>query len=196
MRSSGHKGRLHMKIVSMIIFTLFLSLCFARAEETTPRSDTVLLRAEKSIRIALADIDPEPIFEYPKHAKSLIVKYRTRKFMIHNGSMIGKYSEKAHEEEGPGYKGFMLTINLQKAGAANQACIPQTIRGPYWRTDLNITVIKGSDKQLYWGLSYGNCVDSKLLEKTRTAVNALGRKEQADSTVPVKPAPKAPSTIR
>jgi hypothetical protein len=175
-----YKERLHMKIISLIIFTLFLSLCFARAADTIPQSDPVLLKAEMSIRLALADIDPEPLFEYPKHTKSLIIKYRTRKFMIHNGSMIGKYSKKAHEEEGPGYKGFMLAIHLQKAGTVNQAEVPQTIQGPYWKTDLNITVAKGTNKQLYWGLSYGNRVDSKLLKRVRSAINALGKTEQSE----------------
>jgi hypothetical protein len=138
--------------------------------------EAVLARVEKALRSALADLDPEPSFEYPRDTKSLVVKHQTRKFMIHSVSMIGKYSQKVHEEDGPSYKGFMLRLHLQKAGFVNQAVVPQTIRRPYWRTDLDVTVIKGTDKQLYWGLSYGSRVDRKLLKKVKSVVNALGKK--------------------
>jgi hypothetical protein len=139
--------------------------------------DPVLSLAEKAIKSSLAISDPNLMltFEYPKHSKSLVVKYKTRKFMIHSGSKIGRYSEKAHEEEGPSYQGFLLSLHLQKKGTVNQAVVPQTIRQPYWRTDLNVTIVDKSDCQLYWGLSYGSRTDEKLLAIVRKAMNSIGR---------------------
>jgi|GEM_PF-3319827 len=171
-----------MKPATALICTLFLLPCHARAEDPPPKPDPVLLKAEESLRAVLADIDPEPSFEYPKHTKSLIVKYRTRKFMIHHGSKIGKYSEKAHEVEGPSYMGFMLKIHVQKAGFVNQPCVPQTIREPYWRTDLNVTAVKNADKQLYWALSLGSQVDQNHLKLVRGAIDALGETNQDKSS--------------
>jgi hypothetical protein len=138
--------------------------------------DPVLSLTEKAIKSAVAISIPnlKLTFEYPKHSKSLVVKYKTRKFMIHSGSKIGRYSEKAHEEEGPSYQGFLLSLHLQKKGIVNQVVIPQTIRQPYWRTDLNVTIVDKSDRQLYWGLSYGSRTDEKLLAIVRKAVNSMG----------------------
>ncbi len=178
-----------MRQVAVLICGLFLLPCHTRAEDQAPKPDPVFRKAEESLRAALVDIDPRPSFEYPKHAKSLFVKYRTRKFMIHNGSMTGEYSEKAHEEEGPSYRGFMLKVHLQKAVAVNQAVVPQTLRRPYWRTDLNITTVDGTDQQFYWGLSYGNRVDQSHLKRIRSAINALGttkRGNKAQRRTPVK----------
>jgi hypothetical protein len=147
------------------------------ADNAIPQRDPVLSLAEKAIKSAVAISDPNLMltFEYPKHSKSLVVKYKTRKFMIHSGSKIGKYSEKAHEEEGPSYQGFLLRLHIQKKGTVNQAIVPQTIRQPYWRTDLNVTIVDKSDRQLYWGLSYGSRTDEKLLAIVRKAVNSIGR---------------------
>lgn len=165
-----------MKKLLILSCSVFLVICSVQAEDATTQPDPALLKAEQTIRKVLADIDPEATFEYPEHTQTLLVKYRPRKFMIHGGSKIGKYDEKAHEEEGPDYMGFILRLHLQEAGTVNQAVVPQTIRASYWNTDLNITTVKGTDKQLYWGLSYGNRTDAELLDKLRSSIASLENK--------------------
>lgn len=85
---------------------------------------------EKRIRAALPEIEKGLGFEYAKSTPSLVVNYRTRKFLVHGQSRSGEYDEEIHETVGPGYDGFQLTIHLQQAGAANAASVPQTIRKP------------------------------------------------------------------
>jgi hypothetical protein len=148
-----------------------------------PLDDTPLHQVEKSIRRALPDLAKELRFEYPKSSRSLVVYYRTRTFMVHPSlPKTGDYSEKAHEEVGPGHKGFRLKLHLQEAGTANQAAIPPRgtlrIREPYWMTDLGITQLAGTGKQLYWALSCGSQVDEDVLKRLRKTLKDLGESPQ------------------
>ena len=165
-----------MKRVSVLICASLVLLGFAHAEDPNTGPAPALLKAEKALRAVLADVDPEPLFEYSEHSESLVVKYRTRKFMVHSTTKTGKHSEKAIEVEGPSYQGFQLKIHLQKAGTVNQAKVPQTLRRPYWRMDLDVTLIPATDKQFYWGLSYGTRVNKDLLKQVKEAINGLGKR--------------------
>ena len=113
-----------MKRVRALICASLVSLCSAHAEDPNAGPAPALLKAEKALRAVLADVDPEPLFEYSEHSESLVVKYRTRKFMVHSTTKTGKHSEKAIEVEGPSYQGFQLKIHLQDAGTVNQAVVP------------------------------------------------------------------------
>ena len=139
----------------VLICPLFLMVSVVRAQDATPQPATVMAEVEESLRTALADLSPKPTYEHHSRG-SLTVKYKARKFIVHGNTKIGKFSEKAHETDGPSYRGFILTVRIQGAGIINQAMVPQTIRGPYWRTDLDVTRVKDTDFQLYWGLAYGN----------------------------------------
>jgi len=165
-----------MKSIIGVVVILFFAFCIVIAGDMASQRDPVFSLAEKEIRSAVMTLDPNLtlLYEYPKSYNALMVKYKARKFMVHGASKIGKYSEKAHEKEGPSYQGFILRLHLQKAGTVNQAKVPQTIKGPYWRSDLNITLIDKSDKQFYWALSYGSRPDKKLLTAVKKAVNSLG----------------------
>ena len=49
---------------------------------------------------------------------------------------------------------FLLRIHAQDKGTVNQAVVPQTIRQPYWRTDLDVAVVPDTGHQLYCALAY------------------------------------------
>ncbi|MCP4590374.1 MAG: hypothetical protein GY842_06505 [bacterium] len=165
-----------MRRIPVMICASLLLLCSAHADDPKPAPDPALLKAEKALRAVLADVEPAPSFEFPDYSQTLVVKYRTRKFMVHTTSMIGKHSQKAREVEGPSYLGFQLEMHLQKAGTVNQAVVPQTLRRPYWETALDVTVIPGTDKQFYWSLSYGSRVQRDLLKLVKDAIKNLAKK--------------------
>jgi len=119
-----------------------------------------------------ATLSPAPEVK-TNEASSLTVSYRTQTFKIHGGSMTGAFSKDAHDEVGPTFKGFVLFVAVQKRGEANQAVTPQTLRRPYWETYIQVTPLAGSDKQLYWGLSYGSRTDTNLLAQIRQAIEQL-----------------------
>ena len=136
--------------------------------------DTPLRRIEERMRAAFADLGMELTFEYPQNSQSLIVNYRTRKFMVHGQFRNGEFHEQAHEAVGPSSSGFRLQLHLQEAGVVNAAAVPHTMRETYWTTDLDVRLLKGTAKQVYLALSYGSRVDQDLLKRLRKAVSDLG----------------------
>lgn len=151
------------------------------AENVERNSDPVLERVEQSLGSVLEVLDPQPSVEYKETSNSLIVGYRTRTFIVHSGSKIGRFSEQAHETIGPDYDGFVLKVHVQEVGTVNQAETPQTIRQPYWKSDLDVTPITGTSEQIYWVLSYGSKPDIRVLSRIR---NALRKLEDTDAGVP------------
>ena len=158
--------------VSMLLCVSLRLLCSGYGEDSRVDMAPALVKVEQTLRTVLADVDPQPVFEYQSDGQSLVVKYRVRKFMVHSTTKMGKHSEKAHEVDGPSYKGFLLKVDLQEAGDVNQARVPQTLRRPYWMTAIDVTPIPASDKQIFWGLSYGSRADKDLLKKVKEALKA------------------------
>ncbi len=166
-----------MKILNLLFCVLVFSCAQVTGEMEKTEKEPLLEAAEKAIKSEVEKYDPNITlsFEYPSTSKTLVVKYKTRMFMVHSGSKIGRYSEKAEEQEGPGYQGFLLKIHVQDAGTVNQAVVPQTIREPYWWMYLDITIIDKADKQFNWALSYGARTDQELLSIVKKAIGSLDR---------------------
>ena len=161
----------------LVVIIWFLAVCSSTvfAQSTEQLDDGHLSRIEKSIRTVLAEIEDELSFEYRKSLPdTLVVNYRTRTFMIHGRSKRGEHTEKAHETVGPSYRGFQLRLTLEEAGFINAAGVPQTSRQPYWTTDLDIRLLKGTELQVYCSLSYGSQVDEALLKQVRKVITDLG----------------------
>lgn len=124
------------------------------------------------------DLEPKVAVEYPEHPSStMIVSYRPREFMVHRGTKIGKLSDEAFETTGPDYRGFILKVHIEELGTVHQAEVPQTVREPYWRTYLGMTVLGGANKQAYWTLSYGSKTDARLLKEIKQAMSELGKSQ-------------------
>jgi len=168
------------------------------AAERTPgkaevKTESVLHRAETALHLALSDLGDDVTFERAKHSPSLTVRYRSRRFMVHGGSKTGAFSKEPRPEEGPDLRGFVLHIHAQDKGTVNQAVVPQTIRRPYWRTDLNVTAVADTDWQLYWGLSYGARTDRDFLKKINEAFATL---DDAKEPRAIAVAPLATTTVK
>jgi purine nucleosidase len=161
-----------MRCIRFLCCAVALALAIGQAHAGTAKPDPALEAAETALRAALQELAPQPSFEYARASGALLVKYKTRKFMVYGMSMIGEYNQEAREEEGPQYNGFLLSIHLQEAGTVNAPVVPQTIRRPYWQTDLDI-VVCGRGKQLYWALSYGTSTSPAILKQVRDALQGL-----------------------
>ncbi len=167
----------HIHLNATSDWALAIDDCTPADHEPATDRDPTVSRVKRRIESAVSQLDPNLMlsFEYSAHSNTLLVKYKTRKFMVHGHSKIGQHSEQARQREGPNYRGVLLRIHLQKSGTVNQAMVPQTITEPYWQTDLNITLIDNHDKQLYWALSYGPRTDRKLIRALTEAVHSVGR---------------------
>ena len=139
--------------------------------DTAPSSELQTVCA--AVKTALKQLDPPAQFDYPDAQESLVITYLPQTFKVHSVSMTGEVSAEAHDEQGPSFKGFVLRVYTQAKGEVNQAVTPQTIHRPYWLTDLNVTPLGKSDKQIYWALSYGGRTDKKLLDDLRAKLKGL-----------------------
>jgi hypothetical protein len=126
---------------------------------------------EKALKPIFEAVEPRIKIEY--RDQTLEATHLTQKFKIHQRNKRGDFSETAHDEIGPSSTGFVLRAHLQPRGEVNQAVTPQTIREPYWVTDLGVTPIGKTDKQILWSLSYGSRADKELLDKIRQALKGL-----------------------
>jgi hypothetical protein len=149
---------------------LVITACGLFAADSTPNE---LKAVESAIEPVLLKLDPFPQVAYINDGRTLVVEYKTQKYKIHGKLKTGEVSPETRDEMGPGYKGFILTVNLQDAGEINQAVTPQTLHEPYWQTDLDVTPLKGTKKQIYWALSYGARTDTKLLSDIKRKIGDL-----------------------
>lgn len=157
--------------------SLFISLAIAlisvrvgAAEDEAPKPE--LKVALQTIQRSIDKLGPAAKIEFDG-SETVKIMHLPQTYKIHGVSKGGDVSLEAHDEIGPSARGIILTMHIQPKGQVNQAVTPQTIRRPYWLTDLDVTPIAKSDNQIYWGLSYGARTDGKLLEEIRARLRAL-----------------------
>lgn len=168
------------KLFILAVLIIFASKVISNEVPAKPANE--LLMVENQLNTVLSKLGDEVSFSYSSN-DTLEFRYHTRKFMVHSGTMIGKFSEKAIEQTGPDYDGFILWGQLQDAGVANQAVTPQVIRNPYWNTYLDVTPLTGTNKQIYWGLSYWGHTDQKVLSQIK---ETLWKLDKSPKKVPYK----------
>jgi hypothetical protein len=145
---------------------------FVRNRPAIPAEEMSVRQALNVIESALGDS-----IRRLQRDDTFLLLYRPQAFKVHGRAMTGEVTAEAHDEVGPSYEGFVVRAQLQPRGNVNQAVTPQTIHEPYWQTDLDVTPIGDSDKQVYWALSYGSRTDKDLLDKIRSQMKALEDKE-------------------
>jgi hypothetical protein len=154
--------------------------CGLLAADTTTNSELKLV--ESALQPVLEKLNPKPEISYPSSSSTLLVSYKPQMYKIHGRSMDGEVSPNAHDELGPSFKGFVLKVHLQEKGDVNQAVTPQTLRAPYWQTDLDVTPLTGTQKQIFWGLSYGSRADTNLLTQVRKTLHELKNRMPTDGS--------------
>lgn len=146
--------------------------------------DPMLLSLKTRLERELRELEPKPTFEFPDgHAgRGLVVRFRTRNYIIHPSNKAGRVEERTITREGPSDEGFLLNVYSQRLGAVNQAVTPQLVREPYWNLYLNVYPVERDRKQLYFCLSYRGWTDEALIEKIKKVTEkwSLTTHENAD----------------
>lgn len=158
------------KWISSVIVACGLPCVVKAADSTT---NAALVSVAAALKPVLEKLDPRPSADFPEHTTSFTVTYLPQTYKIHGRSKSGQVSTNIYDEVGPGFRGFVLRAHLQPRGEVNQACTPQTIREPYWQTDLDVTPIGDTDKQVYWALSYMGRTPTNVLSEIRAAMKGL-----------------------
>lgn len=169
----GSDRNMNKRQIIIALATALLPCILMAADSTT---NALLAKVAATLRPALAKLNPAPVIEYPEYyPSSLQVTYLPQTYKIHGRSMDGRVSTNAVDQIGPGFKGFVLNVHLQPKGEVNQACTPQTLREPYWLTELDVAPIDNTDKQIYWALSYAGRPPTTALAEIRAALKGLGK---------------------
>jgi hypothetical protein len=159
------------------------------ADSTT---NAALRTVASALKPVLEKLDPHPTVDFPEDTTSLIVTHLHQTYKIHGRSKTGEVSTNVYDQVGPGFEGFVLRAHLQPRGEVNQACTPQTIREPYWQTDLDVTPFGSTDKQVYWALSYMGRTPTNVLAEIRTIMKTL----EGSPNQPLEPTSVPPAAQR
>lgn len=165
-----------MKTIQQLSFLLVwvMPWCLLADDATT---DPEFKRVVSALQPVLEKLDPKADLSYSNSGRTLQVAYKSRMYKIHGRSMTGEVSPKAHDELGPSFQGFVLRVRLQQKGEVNQAVTPQTLQKPYWRTDLDVTPLPGTQRQVFWSHSYGVRTDTDLLTQIKRSLRDLKNTE-------------------
>ena len=91
-----------------------------------------------------------------------VAKHGTMMFTLHGGSKTGEFSPKTHEREGPNFKGFRLTVTVEKGRYGGAAVVPQELQGPYFPTYISAPGTEDGENHYWIMFSYGSRLDPKL----------------------------------
>ena len=89
-------------------------------------------------------------------------KYGTMMFTIHPRLMTGEVLAKTRQEEGPNFKGFVLTVGVEDGPYRGQPMIPQELHGPYYPTFVNGPPTDDGANHYWITFSYGTRLDPLL----------------------------------
>lgn len=159
-----------------VLLALSAVMLPALAGQQAPPADPALIRLQTELTQQLGELQPPVVWEIPRsgNGQSLVVRYRTREYMVYPRAKTGRFGETLERQEGPDHDGLLIRAHVQPSGEVNQAVVPQTIREPYWTTFLNVYPVRGTGKQIYLALSFQGAEDSPLVRKAKQAAERLG----------------------
>ncbi len=111
---------------------------------------------------------PEAQLEVTKDA--FTAKAGTMMYTVHSRSKTGEVYERTHQEEGPNFKGFVLSVAVYPGPYQGAAAIPQTLQGPYFQTFLDATPTDKGDEHYLVHFSYGSRLDADLKRAIMDAI--------------------------
>jgi hypothetical protein len=94
--------------------------------------------------------------------KAFTAKHGTMAFTIHDRSKTGEVYAATRQEEGPNFRGFMLTVSREPGEYRGAAVTPQTLQGPYFPTYIDSPAIEDGKGHYWIRFSFGSRLDPKL----------------------------------
>lgn len=99
-----------------------------------------------------------------------VAKYGTMMFTLHTRFMTGEVSRETRLQEGPNFKGFILTVGVEKGRYEGQAVVPQELHGPYFPTYINGPATEDGKNHYWITFSFGSRCDPKLKQAVFAAL--------------------------
>lgn len=127
---------------------------------------------ETSLASAMAGLTPTPKLSFIPAERMMQADFRAKSFKVPD-STHSRGRTSSRYEFGPDEQGFVLTAQMQDAGSPNSLSTLATPEGMNWQTEIGITPVAGSPKQVSWSLSHGANLDRAVLEKLRQGLQNL-----------------------
>jgi hypothetical protein len=91
-----------------------------------------------------------------------VAKNGTILFTLHRHQMTGEILAEKYQQEGPNFKGFVLTIGIEPGRYSGQAAVPQELHGPYFPTFITAPPAEDGTNHYWITFSYGSGLDPEL----------------------------------
>jgi hypothetical protein len=121
---------------------------------------------------AIKSTCPKAVIRYSDGA--FTAKTGTMVFTLHSRSMTGEYSANTYKEEGPNYRGFLLSVRVEPGRYNGQAVVPQELHGPYYATYIDDPKEVDGKTHYVISFSYGSRIDQKLKKAIMDALPRRG----------------------
>jgi hypothetical protein len=144
-----------MRTATSLLLIMFGAIVASGAEELPA---DLIARLTKAIRERCPDA------EISAKGAAFSAKFGTMMFTVHYRSMTGEVSKETRQEEGPNFRGFVLSVSLQNGRYEGQAMVPQALKEPYFETYIDAVPTEDAKGHFWIRFSYGSRTDSKLKE--------------------------------
>jgi hypothetical protein len=118
----------------------------------------------KKLSAAIRECCPDAQIEV--NHEVFTAKRGTMTFTLHSVSKTGEVYPQTHQQEGPNFKGFILTVSLREGPYLGAATTPQTLQGPYFPTFIDAPATADGKGHFWVTFSYGKGID----EEVRSAI--------------------------
>jgi hypothetical protein len=146
------------------IISTFVVLAFVIPAMAVPPPKDMFKKLTETIRRYCPDATIEVT------EKSLKAKYGTIVYTLHARSKTGEVFTRTYQQEGPNYKGFILTVTLHDGKYEGAAVVPQTLQGPYFPTFVDSVPVENGKTHYQVHFSYGNRLDRELMKAIFDAI--------------------------
>jgi hypothetical protein len=148
------------------ILAIFLAFVTAQTLFAGPPPDEVVQKLTEAIRKHC----PQAEIEATK--MGFEAKFGTMMFTLHSRSKTGEVNAKTYQQEGPNFKGFMLSVELRDGKYEGAMTMPQTLEGPYFPTFVDAPAVE-KNKHYLIHFSYGCRLDPDLKKAIFDVIPAI-----------------------
>lgn len=162
-------------LLATLVCISLTTLSLAEQPKEPPDPVIVALKAKLEHEFQKLNLNPKPTFEFLRgyEGRTLVVRLKTREYVIHPRTPKGGFAETTVKREGPADDGFLLNAHIQPLGQVNQPVTPQVIREPYWSLFVDVYPVKNTQKQIYFFLAFNESTDGALIENIKKIASQL-----------------------
>jgi hypothetical protein len=162
------------RFLSVAVFTVAAGLLAASVAQPCGKPKNSLHSTLKSVEAHLKELFRStcPAAKVFLEDGALLGRFQTQQFMVHGTDKTGEWTKDAHEELGPGARGFLLRVTAHKRKYSGQTT-PHDFGTPYWMTHWKEYANLGEDGRpvyLLVYLSYGTHTSVELLQRIKVCV--------------------------